>query len=1094
MSGMFSNDHSKYEYSEYSQTISRWLRTSACFLLSLILSCELAANDIDLFVADLPTGAQPNVMLIMDTSASMFARPEVCGVFGNCQYSGPSRMDIAKQVAKDFISDAQNINISVMRFNYDEGGRVIFASEDIDTGRQGAMNAIDSLSPNGFSPMAETLYEAYLYFSGQYTKFASNPFGSDFRAYWNPGANYRSPIVTECQKNNIILLTDGAPSYDTSADVDIERMIAGKTIPSHLYHDCHQCLNEIIWYMANHDIHSGFNGDQNVLLSVIGFGEMDQWSSDVLSNSVRAGNGKYYRAEDANQLSQAFADIMVRVNSESTSFASPTVPVNAFNSLESTDELYYTVFAPSSGPDWTGNLKRYRLGDDNQIYDANGNLAIDPVTGFFSDNAQSFWSAAPDGKVVTAGGAASLLDPARPIYTNLTGDRDVELSSDSNRVNEGNFVSFPDGTLGVTGMLEKISLLQWARGIDIDDDDGDGVLIEPRFSMGDPIHTQPVIVTYNPWGWHGDVDKTIFFTTNDGFLHAVDTSGYTTFSFIPKKLLGNLRMYREGTVRPAISGAPTSDSQCVWNYQVPGACVPARYCEERFEWGDLNLSESCRLIPPTPTNDDECDWDWSRARCAHPEYCKWHYNFPHLVGDTVCDIRPRHEWPAPPPEPDPGRAKIYGMDGPITVFFRDWNGDGNITDGHGHAYLFLTMRRGGSNIYSLDVTNRNTPKLRWVIKGDVDSNNKADDDPSRNPDFSELGQTWSKAQLTKVKWQGSERYVLLFGGGYDEDADQQAEIEENDIGRAIYMVDAYSGEMLWHAGKNGNLSIPEMEYSIPADLTLVDINQDGLTDYFYAVDIGGQVFRIDINPDNTGSWNFANGGLIAQLAGESEVDARRFFEAPTVAVDSNREYLNIAIGSGTRPSPMNTAVEDRMYVIRDRNIFNKPTTYRYANGGVITEWSLYDATSNIIQHGNQWDKNAALGSLSGAAGWYMRLEDPGEKILGRASLINGMLLFSSFVPQMSSNSCNPGVGLNYFYAVNIEDGTSVLNVSVMENMGSHGRRMILNSRSIAPQPSVISKGGEMKVCIGSECLVGEDQRLEPANLKRLKRSFWRENR
>ncbi|MBO9480727.1 PilC/PilY family type IV pilus protein [Salinisphaera sp. G21_0] len=1061
----------------------------------MILSCELAANDIDLFVADLPTGAQPNVMLIMDTSASMGTRNLECGgVFGFCQYSGPSRMDIAKRVAKDFISDAQNINISVMRFNYDEGGRVIFASEDIDTGRQGAMNAIDSLSPNGFSPMAETLYEAYLYFSGQQTKFAWNPLGIDFNAYSIPGLQYRSPIVTECQKNNIILLTDGAPSYDTSADVDIERKVAGKTMPDHLHHDCHQCLNEIIWYIANQDIHSGFNGDQNVFLSVIGFGEMDQWSSDVLANSVSAGNGKFYRAEDASQLSQAFADIMVRVNSESTSFAAPTVPVNAFNSLESTDELYYTVFAPSSGPDWTGNLKRYRLGDDNQIYDANGNLAIDPVTGFFSDNAQSFWSAAPDGKVVTAGGAASHLDPERPVYTNLSGDRDVELSSGSNRVHEHNVPSFPDGTLGVAGVFKKMTLLQWARGLDMDDDDGDGVFFEPRFSMGDPIHTQPVIVTYNPWGGNGNVDQTVFFTTNDGFLHAVDaSSGYTAFSFIPKKLLGNLRMYREGTVRPAISGAPTSDSQCVWNYQVPGACVPARYCEYRFQWGDLNLSESCRVIPPTPTNDDECDWDWSKSRCAHPEYCKWHYNG-NLVGDSVCDIRPRHEWPPPPPEPDPGRAKVYGMDGPITAFFRDWNGDGNITDGHGHAYLFLTMRRGGSNIYSLDVTNRNAPKLRWVIKGDVDSNNKADDDPSRNPDFPELGQTWSKAQLTKVKWQGSERYVLLFGGGYDEDADQQVKIEENDIGRAIYMVDAYTGEMLWHAGKNGKLSIPEMKYSIPADLTLVDINQDGLTDYFYAVDIGGQVFRVDINHDNAGSWNFANGGLIAQLAGQSEVDARRFFEAPTVAIDSKREYLNIAIGSGTRPDPMNTVVEDRMYVLRDRNIFNKPTTYRYVNGGVITEWSLYDATSNIIQHGKQWDKNAALGSLSGAAGWFMRLEDPGEKILGRASLINGMLLFTSFVPQVSSNSCSPGVGLNYFYAVNIEDGTSVLNVSVIENMGSHGRRMILSNRSMSPQPSVISKGGEMKVCIGSECLVGQDRRLEPANLKRIKRSFWRENR
>lgn len=1065
--------------------------------LLLILTGHLAADDTELFVADLPAEAQPNVLFIMDTSGSMDIQtgPEICfDLIDYCYSSGPTRMHVAKSAAKRFIQNAENINISLMSFNLHEGGKIDFASEDIDTGRQEAINVIDGFSIGGLTPLSESLYEAFLYFSGATPKYGSNSVSGALH-----GSKYRSPIVNECQKSSIVLFTDGDPFFDNSADGNIQALIRGKSLPAGLSNRCSgdgECLDEMAWYLLHHDIYGGIQNNQNVnTYTIAGFGSAPP---DLLTRAANFGGGEYYEAGDENELTSALADIMIRVNSESTSFATPTVSVSAFNALETAEDVYYTVFEPTTGPDWKGNLKRYRLGDDNRIYDADGQLAIDPATGSFLDNARSFWSSADDGNAVGRGGVVDRISQNRPVFTNISGDNNVMLRGSENRLHERNFFNIPSAMLGVDGLLSKITLLMWVRGVDVDDQDGDGSVTDTRTSIGDPIHTRPEAITYYK-NDSGSVDKTIFFTTNDGFLHGVYAdNGNTEFSFIPTDLLGNQKVYREGRVMPVVPAAgPTSDSQCVWNYQTPGACVPAKWCTYQYELFDIHLSQSCRLEDPAPQSDDECDWDYGAAECENSTYCHYDYEFGDVTFDQSC--RWRGNRPPVIPEPDPGPAKIYGMDGPMTVWVNDINDDGDVLRSHNgppdygeHVYLYLTMRRGGNNIYALDITERDSPILKWVIRGDLDKNNQADL-VSANRDFPELGQTWSKLKLTKVKWQGQERQVLLFGGGYDRDADTQSQIAANDIGRAIYMVDAETGTLLWSAGKTkGDLKLSEMEYSIPAELTLIDIDQDGLTDYFFAADIGGQLIRMDINPGNTWPGNFATGGVIARLAGNLGGTSRRFFESPAVAIAENRQYLHIAIGSGTRPNPMGTRVQDRMYVIRDPNVYKKPAGYRYAGGRVITESSLYDATANLIQQGNDVQRSAELVRLGSRHGWYINLEDHGEKVLSKAAIVSGVLLFSSFVPNLSgANSCAPGTGLNYFYALNIENGGAVVNFDSIGNPGTPDRRMLLQSKALAPEPSIISRGNKTQVCVGTQCLPG-DILQESGN--RVKRTFWRENR
>nr|WP_255471684.1 PilC/PilY family type IV pilus protein [Endozoicomonas sp. OPT23] len=918
-------------------------------------------------------------MFIMDTSGSMGASA------GN----GQTRMDVAKNAARNFVQGAQNINISLMSFNYDNGGKVDFASQDIDTGRAAAVSVINGYSASGLTPLSETLYEAYRYFAGQTTRFGGNSVDAA-----KSGNTYISPIVNSCQKSNIVLFTDGDPFYDTDAVSDIRTLVSGASLPSGLSTSCSGdggCLDEMSWYMFNNDI-SSLASDQNIVTYTIGgFGSAPP---GLLTSTANHGGGEYYNASNASQLQSALEDILLRVNAEDSSFAAPTTSTSAFNSLETAEDVYYIVFKPDVGPNWKGNLKRYRLGNDNQVYDQNGNLAIDSSTGFFLETAQSYWSSSVDGKEVTQGGMVEHLTQGRAVYTNTGGASNQQLNLATNNLHESNSL-ITNLLLGATSSTNRTEILQWARGIDIDDEDSDSSTTDDRKSVGDPLHTQPQVITYFKDSISSVTDKAVFFTTNDGFLHAVDTDdGSAEFSFIPTDLLTNLRTYRNGYV----SG---------------------------------------------------------------------------------------------------GTLKVYGMDGPMTYWVHDPDGDGDLLqsaegspDTNNHAYLYLTMRRGGNNIYALDVTNRSSPVLKWMIRGDVDNNATAD----ATGDFRNLGQTWSALQLAEVNYSGTRRQVLFFGGGYDSSTDSETTIQNNNIGNSIYMIDAETGALLWQASATGaNLNVAQMDYGIPAGLSLVDINQDGLTDYIFAADVGGQIIRIDINQTNTGSTNFATGGVIARLSGTGAANARRFFEQPDVVLGKDRAYFNITVGSGYRPSPLNTAVTDRMYVIRDPHVYQSPTSYNYISGSVITESNLYDATANLVQQGSSSEKTLAQSALDNSSGWYITLQVNGEKVLSKAKVFGGTLLFNTFAPRQSSTiTCGPQAGENYFYAVNIEDASAPYNLDTTNSaLNKSDRKQLLQSGTIAPTPSVISRGNQgAEICVGTQCF---QNILQSGGSIPINRMFWREN-
>lgn len=444
-----------------------------------------------------------------------------------------SRIDIVKEAVNALMTGLTDVNVGVMRFNGDEGGSVIAPVSAIETSRDAVISVVNGLTTGGRTPLSEAMYEAALLFRGANVDYGNR--GTIMSVAASRVGNtidsplYRSPITEACGKNFIILLTDGTPAGDSSANSKIAALPGFGAIVGA---GCDgsgegRCLDDVAAYLLGQDLDDSLPGMQNAITHTIGF-EAD---FPLLVSTAARGGGEYHLADDTASLSTALSGIVLSIFDNAGTFAAPAVPVNAFNRTQNLNDVFVSVFQPAETARWIGNLKKYRL-DDGVLVGQDGRRVIDATTGLFARDAYSFWSDEPDGDRVSAGGAASQLPipSARTVLTNLEGTDLVPLDAGD-----------PDiqAELSAVPEAERAAVINWALGRDVQDADQDGDVAEARRDMGDPFHAQPLTLLYS-----GTADApvaTVFLTTNDGFLHAFDAdTGEELWAFVPRRLLNGL--------------------------------------------------------------------------------------------------------------------------------------------------------------------------------------------------------------------------------------------------------------------------------------------------------------------------------------------------------------------------------------------------------------------------------------------------------------------------------------------------------------------------------------------------------------------------
>ncbi len=327
---------------------------------------------------------------------------------------------------------------------------------------------------------------------------------------------------------------------------------------------------------------------------------------------------------------------------------------------------------------------------------------------------------------------------------------------------------------------------------------------------------------------------------------------------------------------------------------------------------------------------------------------------------------------------------LYGVDAPLTLY--DSNNNGVMESGE-TAVIYFGLRRGGKTYYALDVSDPENPVLKWKFS------------------HSKLGYTWSQPTVAKLKYGGSAnaKDVLIFGGGYIDDNHLDTDTPDTDknasrVAAAVFIVDADTGALV------KLITAPELEYAVPGKIKVLDIDRNGSADRLYFTDTGGHVLRVDLDPNKDNSIDDYKLTILASLAGTSAAEQRKFFNEPDVALfkRGGRVILSVSVGSGKRPEPLDTSVDNYFYMLLDENVFNTPTSSQN-----ILPGNLYDAPLTSGE-----DLITQLATPGGKRGWKLLLSQTGlsgEKSLSSSVTFQNKVMFTTFAISSITNSTNNGV-------------------------------------------------------------------------------------
>lgn len=899
---------------------------------------------------------------------------------------------------------------------------------------------------------------------------------------------YKSPIKNKCQPSYLVLMSDGKPEYPYypgATEVDgthyyppssarypgnstvgattgyaadrtdhMNRHFSQKVenylgiantacvdgVDAAVGYKSGTCGPEITHWLANTDLSTALGTDkkETVKTYTIGFAMQDEpKGKKYLELLAQQGNGEFFTANNTSELVDRFNEILDEAG-KSVTFTSPSYAVNQNTLLSHSSDVYIPVSQPGSATGWEGNLKKFTRNAEGVIVNENGTPAF-TEQGEATEATDDVWG--PAGEEVSAGGAASQL-PApddRKLYTDVSSSTDLTATSNALTVSN---TSITDALL--MGINETTNQPKFW----LPDADGDGTsCLGYYFDCAGVKHN--VLGNYSTKVGCVNIASVTAACPGTDYLTDAQREQYIEFARGETPVTGEPRQHMGDILNSKPVVLSYADEQRIFVATNEGFLHSIDTTEGEEQWAFMpkSLLDNIRLF----------------------------YN------------------------QTPSNEHMYGIDGPITPWLVDWNGNGKIekysntkdnnedglkdTNDDDKAYLFFGLRRGGKAYYALDVTEPDKPLLKWKYEN-VDG---VDDN-----EWDELGETWSKPALAKMRTGSSTsntlKTVLVFGAGYDAAKDEQTVANRiaDGAGRDVMIVDALDGTLLWSLRNDVNGADDLLLHSIPGDIRVMDMDRNGALDRLYFSDTGGNIWRVDMDHDLRDSdadmYNYDDAKLtkIAALGTSSDntVDPRKFFYEPDVALiqHNGQSLMTISIGSGYRTHPLNTATNDRFYVLMEPNVYNEPPS----NFAAITN-------TDLTVH-----SNADLDLLKQTyKGWYYDFSLSGEKVLAPAVTFLNKALFTTFAPvdengnpvTVAAESCAAPVSSARAYILDLFTGKPVANLDGNTTNGTSGKdefvvagiNEILNSAQIVFRPPEYVTGDDGSV---TGCTDGCQQTVE----------------
>lgn len=910
---------------------------------------------------------------------------------------------------------------------------------------------------------------------------------------------YESPIkseATQCDGYGVYFLTDGEPNTSTSSTIDLmENSLTGSSLtmgsscdgglPSTGTYSSAarwECIGEYSKYLYNKNNPKG----TLIATATVGFGSVFKKLTDKgkvartitrpsgavetvqvyqcdaagigqdAQNLCRLGEkgegygeGGLYYAEEPKDIAESvrkFIEDVSKAEIDPISAGTMSVPLDSLGGLRSRKFAYLPILEPipKSPLLWKGNLKKYKV-KNATLVGANDEFVFADSTGLFAKDTYDLWNTIidtsrpdtlrPDRGAPQVGGAY------QKIFENadasIIGDRNLFVDNGNSLTNlkvvDRKPINFNDLT-PVNGYdnTKKITLLNfmgYSEPTSTTVTDGSALTsVQDKWlkNIGGVLHSIPQLITQKvEVKASGEFDNSsrkdyVIYGSMDGALHMLDDStGKETFTFIPKQILD---------LQPAaITGIGTAkDGSYPYGVDAPWLTYVS-YTSKSKTTGTGGTAKT--------TNTYESD----------------------------------------------------------------------------QSFALGGLRMGGSMYYALDVSDVTKPNIIYGVgsnyanrlKGDASAlggtkNNVTSLATDEQKAFAKMGQSWGKPTLGYVKSGGKKVMVSFLPGGYDtcyEDSkfklntsyptDAQCNNKPAAQGSAVYMVQMgevetksnkeetvntakNNGKLLWWANNEGSSNdsttrssslqyskAADLKHSVVTQIRALDRNYDGFIDHIYFADLGGQVWRVDIN-NNKDTDNFKIDRVVKILDVSDQVgtgDAPpRFYERPlitfyngkfdykdaeNVAGSSSGVQAMITVGTGDRSNPVTASRSkpDALYTVIDKDV-TRSDLFNYGTD-TVPEMVLRTPVIKVAGNTGRNDKlqelkftDADVGTTgvkrrmqdNVIQGWYMPFTHwlgIEEKVDGKYKLkmfnepdaIASVLISSSFNPDKGQEikACSAGV-------------------------------------------------------------------------------------
>ena len=833
--------------------------------------------------------------------------------------------------------------------------------------------------------------------------------------YEKPTSLTQSDEIKQCSGQGIYVLTDGQPSGQSAEQKAMRNALNDNTFSCSGSGEGTDCVLKFSNRLLNKN-----PTDLKIKTAVVGFGkdfnnilsfdraktqEENLDAIKPIDSAVKRaaewgikGEGGWYSGSSSKDVVDSVNNFINDLSSEipAVTTGTPTIPVDALNPVVLQNYAYYPQFQPT--PDktyqlWAGNLKKYTVSENGILRDKKDNLIVD-TSGKIIDN-YDLWSpnttdtsTSAEQAMALIGGTKSKLKlrtatnantASRKLLTNrhFTG-LGVDQTGNTLKTVDLSYI-----TNDTTRLDPKAGSLMNLLGYDFDPSlVATGTLSLSQLNqqaelrqVGAVMHSSPVLLTNK---------GKITYNATQNAIGSEDREDYILF----------------GTTQGLLH------------------VVDANTGEEKFAFVPNEMIEA------------------QAAAFGKPE----------LSGL--------------------GMGKMfYGVDGPWTAYTEYVNVSNQVTDEtyltvnsnsynqQGKQLVYGGLRMGGRNYYALDLSDINNPKLKFQIR-------PAGDCAATNP-LGCMGQSWSKPSIAWVMWKGTKKLVMFVGGGYDAGGDDGNAFvngqripyagyesdtynQTNKRGAGVYMFDALDGSLLWWTGANATASTADvaatpssdMKYSVVSQIRTIDRNADGLIDHLYFGDLGGQVWRIDLNNDAKNETNLFARTPTRLLNLNNAEKSPRFYETPAFSTYSTHGQIfgAVTIGTGNRSMPLidytvgeegrdydaifniydkDVARENLLTLVRvnPNNINDLTRKYYLTDAELITKNVTLQLESTVgvtasssnkllaLTDRNRFSRDVIVAPYATTQGWYYKFKSyklQSEKVMSTPIVINNDLYVTTF--------------------------------------------------------------------------------------------------